>query len=619
MMHIKKYLTITFTILMCSYSSAADIFVETESFTKKGGWVVDQQFMDIMGSSYMLAHGMGIPVEDASTIIKFPKIGQYSVFVRTFNWTSPWFKGEGPGKFQLSINDKILPKILGASGTNWEWQNAGDVRISTRKTKICLHDLTGFDGRCDAIYFSTEKTDIPPSNIKDLSAFRNKKLGVSSKPKRTEKFDLIVIGGGIAGICASVAAARLGLKVALIHDRPIIGGNNSSEVRVHLGGHIEMEPYKNLGKLINEFGQTLGGNAQPAAVYADDKKLRIITNEKNITLFNNFHAISVYKTDSEIRAITAQHIETGEKIKLIAKLFADCTGDGTIGYLAGANYLVGREAKKDYNEKGSPAMADKIVMGSSVQWNSLDTGRRTVFPIFNYGKKFNDESAEKVTMGEWTWETGMNLDQIADFEKIRDYGLLVVYSNWSFLKNELTNNDTYKNRSLEWVAYIAGKRESRRLLGDIILTKNDIEKRINYDDASVTTTWSIDLHYPDPQNSKYFPGTEFKSICQQEEIYPYPIPYRCFYSRNIDNLFMAGRDISVTHIALGTVRVMRTTGMMGEVVGMAASVCKKNGVNPRDVYKTYFNELIKLMKEGVGKKNTPKNQWGNSGNYKKTE
>ena len=173
-------------------------------------------------------------------------------------------------------------------------------------------------------------------------------------------------------------------------------------------------------------------------------------------------------------------------------------------------------------------------------------------------------------MGEWTWETGMNYNQIDEFERIRDYGLLVVYSNWSFLKNHFKENANYKKRKLGWVAYISGKRESRRLMGDYVLKEDDLRKHVFHEDGTAATTWTIDLHYPDAKNSQNFPGNEFKSIAKHIDIYPYPIPYSCLYSRNVQNLFMAGRNISVTHVALGTTRLMRTTGMMGEVIGMAA-------------------------------------------------
>lgn len=203
-------------------------------------------------------------------------------------------------------------------------------------------------------------------------------------------------------------------------------------------------------------------------------------------------------------------------------------------------------------------------------------------------------------MGEWKWETGMNFNQIDDFERIRDYGLMVIYSNWSFLKNELKDNKKYKNRALDWVAYIAGKRESRRLLGDYILKQDDIDKNVYHEDASFVTTWSIDLHFPDSLNASHFPDAPFKAATKHIHISlrsALPPPIFQEYRES----FMAYRNISVTHVALGTVRVMRTTGMMGEVVGMAASYVKYN-TTPRGVYQKHLPELKALMKEGVGKR-----------------
>jgi len=360
--------------------------------------------------------------------------------------------------------------------------------------------------------------------------------------------------------------------------------------------------------MIREFGHSREGNAKPGEYYEDEKKSQFIAGEKNVTLYSNYRAISVDKNGDKIASIIIKNIETGEEKCLAAPLFSDCTGDGTIGYLAGADWTSGRESRAEYGEELAPVKADKMTMGASVQWYSTDTGKKVNFPVFSYGVNFNDSNSEKVTMGEWKWETGMNLDQINDFERIRDYGLMVVYSNWSFLKNELKDNEKYRNRELGWVAYIAGKRESRRLLGDYILKQDDIDKNVFHEDASFSTTWSIDLHFPDPVNAERFPGQEFKAATKHIHIYPYAVPYRCLYSRNVDNLFMAGRDISVTHVALGTVRVMRTTGMMGEVVGMAASLCKKYETTPRKVYQSHLTELKELMGKGLGKTDVPDNQ-----------
>jgi hypothetical protein len=604
--------TIVSLIVGVSAVHAADVFVEAESFENKGGWMVDQQFMDIMGSPYLIAHGMGTPVADASQQVNFQTPGTYYVFVRTFNWTSPWKKGKGPGKFTVTVGKKKLPVIAGCEGYKWMWQYIGSVCVKDLQTQISLNDLTGFDGRCDAIYFSTNKV-APPAEMSSLEKFRREKTGLAAISPQTEHFDFVVAGAGIAGICAAVSAAREGLKVALVSDRPVLGGNNSSEIRVHLGGLIELEPYENIGNLIKEFGPTKFGNAMPAANYGDDKKMNFVRQEKNITLFTNTHIISAKTSDNTIEEIVGQNIETGKRVCLQAPLFADCTGDGAVGALAGAEYMMGREAKSAFGENLAINQADKLTMGASVQWYATKSDKPVDFPLFEYGVQFNEKNKKSITKGDWDWETGMNHNQIKDAEYVRDYGLNVVYSIWSFLKNRSKDKEKFANEQLTWVAYIAGKRESRRLTGDYVLTGTDLTKHQVYPDGTACASWSIDLHLPEAQNSKYFPGHEFISKDYHTKILAYPVPYRCLYSRNINNLFMAGRDISVTHVALGSVRVMRTGGMLGEVVGMAAAVCHKHNASPRQVYSTYFSELQELMKVGTGKHGLPNNQEYNPG------
>jgi hypothetical protein len=239
-------------------------------------------------------------------------------------------------------------------------------------------------------------------------------------------------------------------------------------------------------------------------------------------------------------------------------------------------------------------------MGTSVQWFTVAEPQPCPFPDCPWTVQFNEVTCQRVTRGDWDWETGMNRDQVTEIEWIRDHALRVTYGNWAYLKNHSDMKQQIANRRLAWVAYIGGKRESRRLLGDVILQEQDVLERRSYPDACVTTTWSIDLHYPHPVNSKHFPGQEFRSIARHTRIKPYPIPYRCLYSRNVENLMMAGRDISVTHVALGTVRVQRTTGMMGEVLGMAAALCKRHDTTPRGVYEQHLEDLKTLMRRGVG-------------------
>jgi hypothetical protein len=584
-----------------SQATAQTVLVEAESFENLGGWVVDQQFMDQMGSPFLLAHGLGKPVEDATTTVSFPQAGKYHVWVRTRDWIAPWKATGAPGKFQLLIGDKPLKTIFGTRRAKWHWQDGGTVQIDKEHVTLALHDLTGFEGRCDAIVFTSNANLTPPNRPKQMAAFRREALGLPETPQDAGQFDLVVVGGGIAGTCTAVSAARLGLQVALLQDRPVLGGNNSSEVRVHLNGKINLPPYPALGNIVKELDSGKRGNAQPASNYDDQRKLRVVRAEKNIHLFLNTHAFKVEKQADRIIAVIAKDTRTGKELRFAAPLFTDCTGDGSVGYLAGADYRMGREGRNETGESLAPQEADKMTLGASVQWYSVQTDTPTNFPDCPWALQLTEESCQHATKGDWNWEAGLHRDQITEFEYIRDHALRAVYGNWAFQKNHSRDRAKYANRDLEWVAYIAGKRESRRLLGDVILKQQDLQKPSAFPDAFVTTTWTIDLHYPDPKNTKYFPGEEFRSIAKFTPIEPYPIPYRCLYSRNIENLFMAGRCISVTHVALGTVRVMRTCGMMGELGGMAASLCKKHNTTPRSVYEHHLAELKHLATHGVGK------------------
>jgi hypothetical protein len=589
-----------------SAAAATTVLVEAEGFENRGGWVVDQQFMDQMGSPFLLAHGIGNPVEDATTTVAFAETGDYRVWVRTRDWVGSWkepdtpssMKAQGaPGKFALVVDGKVLRTIFGVEDDRWHWQDGGTVKIDEKRVGIALHDLTGFDGRCDAVLFSNDATLVPPNKDPEMAAFRRRVLGHPEEPPDAGTFDFVVTGGGVAGTCAAISAARQGLQVALIQDRPVLGGNNSSEVRVHLGGKINLPPYPAIGNVVDEIDPKHQGNAQPASFYDDEKKLQRVLAEKNIHLFLNMHVNEVEMNGSRIAAVVAQNTRTGERLRFPAQVFADCTGDGTVGFLAGADFRMGREARAETGEMLAPETADKMTMGASVMWYSVEDDAPSAFPDTPWAVQFNDRTCQKETRGNWDWETGMHRHQVDEFEYIRDHGLRVVYGNWSFLKNKSRWKREYSNHRLEWVAYIAGKRESRRLLGDVILKQQDIEQSRPFPDACVTTTWSIDLHYP--KKDVRFDGEPFRSVAEQKEIKPYPIPFRCLYSRNIGNLMMAGRNISVTHVALGTVRVMRTTGMMGEVIGLASSLCKKHNTDPRGVYEDHLEEFKQLLERGV--------------------
>jgi hypothetical protein len=593
------------------------VFVEAESFATRGGWVVDQQSFDQVGSSYLLAHGMGKPVANATSEVTIPAAGEYRVWVRTRDWAA-WFNAKGsPGKFKLAVNGKDLAETFGTVGKEWNWQPGGAITLPAGKTKLTLKDLTGFAGRCDAILLTTDAKFTPPNTLKTLTPFRQKALGFV-KNIDGGKFDLVVVGGGIAGTAAAISASRLGLKVALVQDRPILGGNNSSEVRVHLHGHIFQKPYPKLGAVTNELGPRAVGNAKSANRYYDAKKLGLARNEKNLTLFLGQRVTSVCAKNTEagqytIHSVIASNIYTGKRTRISGTLFADCTGDGCVGFLAGGNYRHGRESKAETGEPLAPAKADKVTMGSSCQWYSTADKTPQAFPTpkdVPWALQFIPDSCRVCKGGEWFWESGIGRNHITEIEQIRDYSFRAIYGNWAYIKHhpDAKIRAKFTNRALDWVAYIAGKRESRRLLGDVILKEQDItgpERKI-YPDASVTTTWTIDLHYPRKGHKEYFPDWPFLSEAHHKRIKPYPIPYRCLYSRNVNNLFMAGRNISVTHVALGTIRVMRTCGMMGEVVGMAAKICVDEKTLPRGVYKDHLPALKAAMTKGIPSDVKPK-------------
>ena len=593
--------------------------IEAESFEDWGGWVNDTQFMDQMDSPYLLAHGLGKPVADAKmsffvengSIVpacdeeeepdpeavrqdKKPGVAatkRFKVMVRTMNWTARW-STEAAGTFKVAIDGKELPNVLGAGKCEWCVEEAGVVELGDGPHTLALHDLTGFDGRCDFVAFVDEADEKPdfirPNPGANFGGWMD--------------FDLCVVGGGIAGICTAVSAARLGLTVALVHDRPVLGGNNSSEVRVHLGSYQNLPPYPRLGDLLAEFGPVRGGNAETEENYEDAKKLAVVEAEKRIRLFLNtrMRGVATNETGAITKVYAQNTVHSGYEI-ITAKWFADCTGDGNLGYAAGADFRMGREAKGETGEPDAPEKADMVTMGASVQWNAGKASGDAAFPTRLWMlKNFNEDNCSPHLRGDWWWEAGLGRDQIAEAEYIRDYGLLVAFSNWAFVKNYSSKKGDFADKELKWVAYNAGRRESRRLLGDFILDQNHIRNKDFQPDGTCATTWTIDLHLPKSADESKFEGEPFQSNSLNEKIWPYPVPYRCLYSRNVPNLFMAGRDISVTHIALGTTRLMRTHGMMGEVVGMAASICKKHGCTPRDVYTSHLDELKALMTKGVG-------------------
>jgi len=595
---------------------AQQVWVEAESFANHGGWMLDTQFIDIMGSPYLLAHGMGTPVKNAETEVTVAEPGNYKVWVRTKNWVGPWEAPGAPGKFQVSVNGKTLDKVLGAEGKDWLWQEAGTVDLKGT-AKIALVDNTGFDGRVDAILLSKDAAFTPPADFAATNSLRKKLLGLPEVAPESEEYDLVVVGGGYSGMGAAISGARQGLKVAFIQNRPVLGGNGSSEVQVWAMGGTRRGLYPHLGEIVEEFADRASNSPAASPEEFNDKlKEDVVKAEKTIDLFLNTHVYAVEMAkgdDKKIHSVTGLDTKTGKETRFRGKFFSDCTGHGSVGFLAGATIMQedkGRMGmsnmwvlKKVENPKAwpetpwaldlkledfpAPRVMEPVGVKNKANMTGFDLGYTPV------------EKAEDYLHGEWFWESGFDQDPINGLERIRDWNFRAVYGAVTALKKY--EPEQYKNYDMTWLAYVGGTRESRRIVGDFILPGEDMVNGVIQPDACVPTTWDQDLHYPKEQYAVKFPENPFISRAQfgkhTDRKSGYPVPYRCLYSKDIGNLFMAGRNISVDRFALGSTRVMRTCGMFGEVVGKAAWISVRHHTTPRGVYEHYLDILKDLMSQ----------------------
>lgn len=575
-----------------------EIFIEAESFAFKGGWATDSQSYETLGSAYLMAHGLGKPVADATTTIKADNAGEYFVWARTRDWTAAWDKSAKAGRFKVGVDGVLLRNETGIGGEEWAWEFAGKIALEKGVHELRLHDLTGFDGRCDCLYLTTDNRS--PDRLYDNIAAMREKFAPPVKVV-DEKYDLIVVGGGIAGICLAYSAMKSGVKTLLLHDRPMLGGCNSTEVRVCMGGMRNLPPYEQIGNVVRAIEPLFGSSERyDARFYEDDRKLNLFTEingEKYIKL--NQRVTGIEKDGDRITAVKSVNIPTGERFVYTATLFADCSGDAVLARLGGAEVFYGREAQSKYDESLAPETAQKLVMGHSLRWYSEKTQTESSFPDISWGFDFDENSYMNCTAGDWEQETGFTRDMVKDIEYIRDYGLRAIYSNWAYQKNRCKDKEKFANYELKWISPVGGKRESYRVKGDLVLNQNDIENRVLYPDGTACLTWSIDIHYPEPTNAEKF-GEAFRSCAYHRGIgKPYPVPYRCLYSADISNLFLGGRIISLSRIAFSSARVMRTLGQLGEVAGIAAGVCVKNNCTPREVYTEFWDETRALLTAGV--------------------
>ncbi|WP_338690596.1 FAD-dependent oxidoreductase [Haloferula helveola] len=599
-------------ILLGGGAGASVVWQEAESFAETGGWANDPQHIDTMGSPYLLATGLGEPVADAVTEVEIPEDGNYRLWVRCRDW----FPSHSPGTFRVSVNGKEDETLFGkAADDSWQWIEGETFELAKGPCELRLADRTGWWGRVDALVLASDGY-LPPNQPDDLNDARIRFNGVSTEVLDKGEFDLVVVGGGSSGLGAAIAAARGGIKVAFVQDRPVLGGNASDEIQVPPMGWIGTPPDQiNVTGLTEELFPIQGWSNNADSEFLEEK----VRAETNISLFLNTRGIGVEMASANrIAAVIGIDVRTGQRMRFRAPLFVDTTGHGWIGHYAGADYSHGTEARSEFNESLAPVEANNHTMGNSLykavtkrmdgpvpfktpawayQWTSPDDFERTVPRI---KKPIRHEAFDQATKGPgrpvkevagsraWFVEYGGTGDTIEDAEKIRDELFRIHLGIWGYQKNHETPA-RFPNHKLVWLNYVPGVRESRRLMGDYIMTQRDFDGQVEHKDNVAFTDWGIDDHHPHGYFTK---GIDVLHVYHGRRV---SIPYRSLYSRNIDNLFMAGRCMSASHVALGGVRVQRPMMATGEVVGTAAAIANKHGSSPRGVYEEHLRELQQTL------------------------
>lgn len=435
---------------------------------------------------------------------------------------------------------------------------------------------------------------------------------MSSPPSCEQlRFDLVVVGGGLAGLCAALAAARHGARVALVQERPVLGGTSSSEIRVVPYGCSHNSAWANETGLMHDLVlEDRAGNHEHFFDHGMmnshyDLTLReAARRERNLTLFLN---TSVRRVDAapadpahpagarRIDAVHASQLGSEREFTFSAPQFLDATGDGTVGFLAGAEYRYGREARAEFGENLAPLVADDTTMGSTITMRARDLGRPAPFTPPSWVEPYTRAEDFKhdrqiyhlgkpVFGGYWWLEVCNPYHQIKDNAAIRDELHRHVLGVWNYIKNHHPERAKWSNYALEWIGQIPGKRESRRLVGDVTLTEHDCHEDRQWPDGIAYAGWWIDLHMKGGILNKTDPAERENLDAHYRHwirVSPFSIPLRCFYSRNVANLWFAGRLISATHVALGPVRVQLSLAAAGQAVGTAAAWALRRGLAPR--------------------------------------
>ncbi len=403
--------------------------------------------------------------------------------------------------------------------------------------------------------------------------------------KKSMDTDVCIAGGGMAGICAALAAARNGARVVLMQDRSRLGGNASSEIRMHISGASTMNSIWRETGILEELVLTEAvTNPQQSWEMWDYILYDKVVSEKNITLLLNTALFDVETNGNRITSVSGLCSDTEQIYKVKADFYADCTGDATLAARAGAAYMRGREGKDVWNESLAVEKSDLKTMGNSILFNSRKFDRPMPFTPPEWAKKytaadFKYRPIHSWEYGYWWIELGGMGDIIRDDQQLRQELLSVVFGIWDYIKNS-GNFPQAENWAMTWVGMIPGKRESRRIVGDYIMKQEDVQTPRMFKDRVAYGGWPLDDHPPEGMNRT--DNAPYRSIPLKQ---PYSIPLRSLYSQDFENLTMAGRNISVSHVALSSTRVMATCSTLGQAIGTAMAYCGSNQLTPRKLVK----------------------------------
>lgn len=419
------------------------------------------------------------------------------------------------------------------------------------------------------------------------------------------KYDIAVAGGGISGICAAIAAARQGCTVALVQDRSVLGGNASSEVRMHIVGatrHGKRPNLRETGIIEEILLENKYRNSEHSYGMFDTLLWEKVISEKNITLYLNTYIRAVKTENGRIVSIIGNQNTTEKEFEFSADMFIDCTGDGSVSAKAGASYMFGREAKSVFGEPNAVEKSDTVTMGNSIQFRSLDAGRPVPFERPEWAHDYsNAEWAknmkwEEITSGYWWLEIGgTEWNCVSDAELTRDEMIKIIFGIWDYIKNHGGQKEKAANYYLDWVSFVPAKRESRRIKGDYVLTENDVLENRMFDDAIAYGGWHLDSHRPEGFYAfiNDIPANGDKSVLFDGI---YTIPYRCIYSADVPNLLLGGRIISASHRAFSSTRVMATCAVAAEAAGVAAALAVKSRTDAKSVDVKLLQQI--LIKNG---------------------